>query len=64
MFVRWLTRDTSRTGDELGGKLLSDSRRAIRQAQRRLLWWRLYLDAEMKRLDERRMLDSKTDEKS
>ena len=50
----WLTKGKRRTGDELGDGLLRDSRRAIRQAQRRLLWWRLYLEAEQKRLDERR----------
>jgi hypothetical protein len=50
----WLTKGRGRAGDELGEGLLRDSRRAIRQAQRRLLWWRLYLEAEIKRLDERR----------
>ncbi len=52
--MRWLTKGKRRTGDELGDGLLRDSRRAIRQAQRRLLWWRLYLEAELRRLDERR----------
>ncbi len=50
----WLTKGRRGGGDELGEGLLSDSRLAIRKAQRRLLWWRLYLEAELKRLDERR----------